>query len=178
MNLHLTTYDDKIPYLERYDIWKYIVNSTYTLGWTDSFEPGKYDLNIHSNWTVKELQDSGIYSHIETAIENTEWFTNKKIIKIVVNLVRPDDVYYIHNHKDAQTVLYYANLDWQDGWYGETIFYDPQDIKSIAHTSLYVPGRMILFDGSIPHAIRPQSIKAPKYRFTLTVFYGVDKILK
>ena len=178
MNLHLTTYDDKIPYLERYEIWKYIVNSTYKLGWTDSFEPGKYDLNIHSDWTVKELQDSGIYPYIETAIKNTEWFTNKKIIKIVVNLVRPDDVYYIHNHAGAQSVLYYANLDWQDGWYGETIFYDPVDIKSIAHTSLYVPGRILLFDGSIPHAIRPQSIKAPKYRFTLTVFYGVDKLLK
>ena len=58
------------------------------------------------------------------------------------------------------------------------MFYNPDDINSIEYTSSYVPGRIILFDGNIPHAIRPQSINAPKYRFSLSVFYGVDKILK
>ena len=172
MNKHLEVFDDKIPYLQRYEIWKYIMNSKYKLGWTDSFEPGKYDFNTHSDWTIKELQDSGVYPYIETAIKNTEWFVNEKIIKIVVNLVRPDDVYYIHNHPGTQSVLYYVNPDWQDGWYGETIFYDPEDIKSIAYTSSYIPGRIILFDGDIPHTIRPQSIKAPKYRFNLSIFFN------
>ena len=62
-------------------------------------------------------------------------------------------------------------MDWQDGWYGETIFYDPDDINNIAYTSPYTPGRFILFDGSIPHTIRPQSIKAPKFRLSLSIFF-------
>ena len=69
------------------------------------------------------------------------------------------------------SVLYYINLDWRDGWHGETLFYNPNNLKEIIYTSLYIPGRIILFDGSIPHAIRPQSIKAPKFRFTLSLFF-------
>ena len=49
--------------------------------------------------------------------------------------------------------------------------YNPDDQSEIAYASVYIPGRIILFDGSIPHAIRPQSVKAPKYRFTLSLFF-------
>ena len=65
----------------------------------------------------------------------------------------------------------FVNLDWRDGWHGETLFYNPDNLKEIVYTSLYIPGRIILFDGSIPHAIRPQSVKAPKFRFTLSLFF-------
>ena len=55
MNLHLNVFDNKIPYVTRYDIWKYCINSTYTLGWQDSEDSSKYELNLHSSWTQKEL---------------------------------------------------------------------------------------------------------------------------
>ena len=51
------------------------------------------------------------------------------------------------------------------------VFKDTNNLKEIAYTSSYIPGRIILFDGSIPHAIRPQSVKAPKFRFTLSLFF-------
>jgi hypothetical protein len=66
--------------------------------------------------------------------------------------------------------LYYVNLEWRDGWYGETFFYS-DDLKDVAFTSLYVPGRILLFDGDIPHAIRPQSVAGPKYRITISTFF-------
>ena len=66
--------------------------------------------------------------------------------------------------------LYYVNLNWEDGFYGETFFYNSKDLSKIEFASVYKPGRIILFDGHIPHAIRPQSIKGPKFRFTLSVF--------
>ena len=80
-------------------------------------------------------------------------------------------MHYLHIHQKQQVCLYYVNLDWRDGWHGETLFYNPDNLKEIAYTSLYIPGRIILFDGSIPHAIRPQSVKAPKFRFTLSLFF-------
>ena len=171
MNLHLNIHDNKIPYVIRENIWRYCINSTYTLGWQDSDDSGKYELNLHSSWTQKELESSKIFPYVEYSIRNTDWFTNRKISKIIVNLVRSDDVHFIHGHDDRQVVLYYINLDWQDGWYGETIFYDPDDTNNIAFASPYIPGRFILFDGSIPHTIRPQSSKAPKFRFTLSIFF-------
>ena len=171
MNLHLNVFDNKIPHVTRYDIWKYCINSTYKLGWQDSEDVSKYELNLHSSWTQNELEDSKIFPYVEDCIKNTDWFTNRKINKIIVNLVRSDDVHFIHGHNDCQVVLYYVNLDWQDGWYGETIFYDPDDINNIAYTTPYTPGRFILFDGNIPHTIRPQSIKAPKFRLSLSIFF-------
>ena len=81
------------------------------------------------------------------------------------------DVHYIHHHRTRHVALYYANLDWEDGWYGETIFYDEFDENNIIFTSPYVPGRIILFDGNIPHAIRPQSIDGPKFRISITLFF-------
>lgn len=171
MNLHLNVFDNKIPYIARYDIWKYCINSTYNLGWQDSEDSSKYELNLHSSWTQKELESSKIFPYVEDCIKDTNWFTNRKINKIIVNLVRSDDVHFIHGHNDYQVALYYVNLDWQDGWYGETIFYDPDNISNIAYTTPYIPGRFILFDGSIPHSIRPQSSKAPKFRLTLSIFF-------
>jgi len=171
MNLHLNIHDNKIPYVIRENIWRYCINSTYTLGWQDSDDSSKYELNLHSSWTQKELESSRIFPYVEDCIKNTDWFTSRKISKIIVNLVRSDDVHFIHGHDDCQVVLYYINLDWQDGWYGETIFYDPDDTNNIAFTSSYIPGRFILFDGSIPHTIRPQSSKAPKFRLTMSIFF-------
>ena len=59
--------------------------------------------------------------------------------KVVCNLVRPDDVHYLHIHQKQQVCLYYVNLDWRDGWHGETLFYNPDNLKEIVYTSLYVP---------------------------------------
>ena len=35
----------------------------------------------------------------------------------------------------------------------------------------YVPGRLLMFDGTEPHSIRPQSFSGPQYRFTVSVFF-------
>ena len=168
---HLNVFDDKVPYIIRANLWSYCTNSIYRLGWEDTDEPEKYDLNIHSTWTGEELESTGMMSHVTKCIDECDWFVNKKLIKVVCNLVRPDDVHYIHIHNKHQVCLYYVNLDWRDGWHGETLFYNPNNLKEIIYASLYIPGRIILFDGSIPHAIRPQSVKAPKFRFTLSLFF-------
>ena len=43
--------------------------------------------------------------------------------------------------------------------------------NNIIFTSPYIPGRIILFDGNIPHAIRPQSTNGPKFRISITLFF-------
>ena len=39
----------------------------------------------------------------------------------------------------------------------------------------FTPGRIIIFNGTVPHSIRPQSFNAPQYRFTVSTFFK-DKI--
>ena len=49
---HLNVFDDKVPFIVRDNLWNYCINSTYRLGWEDTDVPEKYDLNIHSHWSV------------------------------------------------------------------------------------------------------------------------------
>ena len=56
MNTHLEIFDNKIPYSERSGIWYYCINSTFKLGWQDSDDSSKYELNLHSSWTQQELE--------------------------------------------------------------------------------------------------------------------------
>ena len=169
--MDLKIFDDVVPSNIRNTLWYCSVSADLKLGWEDSNDPEKYDLNIHSELRGSDLEPTGILPYFKKCTDETEWFKNKELNRVVLNLVRSNDVHYIHHHPDKHVLLYYVNLDWRDGWYGETLFYDPYDIEKISFTSVYKPGRIILFDGSIPHAIRPQSIKAPKFRFSLSLFF-------
>ncbi len=62
------------------------------------------------------------------------------------------------------TLIHYANWSWEANWHGETIFYDRQGKDAVAVVSLK-PGRVILFNGNIPHsAIAPSRIASfPRY---------------
>ena len=172
---HLSVFDNILPYDKKDDIWQYCIKSNYKLGWVDTEQPEKFDLNAHSHWSIDEFKLTGLLPHIQKCIDDTDWFTNKNLFRIVLTLVRADDVHYVHHHKDQQVLLYYVNLDWVDGWYGETLFYNPKNLKEILYTSLYQPGRILLFDGYIPHAIRPQSVKGPKFRLSLSLFFDCEK---
>ena len=167
----LNIFDNRVPYNIMDGLWDKSITTDFKLGWVDRDEPEKYDLNIHSDIQPSFLKSSGILPYFEQCIDDTEWFNNTTLDRIVLNVVKSDDVHYMHVHTNTQILLYYINLDWRDGWYGETLFYDPYDTDRISFTSPYKPGRIILFDGSIPHAIRPPSIKGPKFRFSLSLFF-------
>ena len=167
----ISYYDNVIPIALRQQIYNFCLKSTYRLGWEDSDDPSKFIPNLHSSWSSLDLSKTNLASYIQKCIENTPWFTGNSNWKIVVNLIRPTDVHYIHHHRGQHVVLYYANLEWEDGWYGETIFYDEFKENDITFTSPYIPGRIILFDGNIPHAIRPQSVNGSKFRISITLFF-------
>ena len=167
----ISYYDDVVPTALRHQINDFCLKSFYKLGWYDSQDPSEYIPNLHSNWSIEDLNKIQIPLYIEQCIKKTPWFTGKKLNQTVVNLVRPMDVHYIHHHRTNHVALYYVNLDWKDGWYGETIFYDEFKENNIIFTSPYIPGRIILFDGNIPHAIRPQSTNGPKFRISITLFF-------
>lgn len=62
-----------------------------------------------------------------------------------------------------RTVMFYTNREWHRDWGGETVFFDYDDniIKAVAPK----PGRVVSFDGRIPHSARaPQtSAYVPRY---------------
>ena len=104
---HLNVFDDKVPFIIRDNLWNYCINSTYRLGWEDTDVPEKYDLNIHSHWSTEELESTEILPHIKKCIDETDWFTNTKLSKIVctwLDLMMFIIYTYIKNNKSVYTM--------------------------------------------------------------------------
>ena len=164
-------YDDIIPLLLREKIYSFIVNSHFKLGWLDSItEKGSQHKYLHSFYNEQDSIQCGLLPYL---MENDSVAAHLKSLKIthsVINLSVPSDTHFAHSHGEKLVVLYYANLEWQQHWHGETLFYS-EDLGEIELALPYTPGRVVIFDADIPHSMRPQSISADHYRFTYaTVF--------
>ena len=94
-----------------------------------------------------------------------------------VNLGLVNDSHEIHVDAPRKgmekTMLVYPNLEWGLNHGGETVFYE-EDQTEMVYLNPYVPGRICIFDGSIPHCAKPQALIGPKYRFTIAIKF-VDK---
>ena len=163
MNNDINIKDNMVPYHIQEFIYEFIFNSKFSInGWRDREDINKHD--IHSEWSIEDLKNSKLYPYIEKFHSFDKWN------KCMVTLTQSSDHYYAHAHGDnCRVVLYYANLEWRNEWAGETLFYDHNMVTTNAIQN--VPGRLVEFEGSLPHTIRPQSVIGPKYRFTISNFF-------
>ena len=158
-------YDDILPMKIRVDLYLLAKDAQYKIGWHDSDQPEHraVDNPLHSEMPLFVLNTIGFLDYTKELLEGYELAD-----KATINLTLPSNTHFVHTHDYSKILLYYVNLDWNEGYMGETLFYS-ENKKSIQYASPYVPGRIIVFDGSIPHTIRPQSFMAPMHRFTLAV---------
>lgn len=169
-------FDDYAPLRFREKAYQTFMNSYFFIGWSDSEDPAKKanDHFLHSSYSFSDVSELGmielLYSNsiITSLLEGLTWK------KSILNLSTTSDVNYIHSHDEKKVVLYYGNLEWKDGAHGETHFYN-DNLKDIEFTSSYTPGRIIVFDGDIPHCVRPQSMIGPKYRFTFASIFDCER---
>ena len=149
-------------------VYNLVISSLYRIGWDDSNEPQhKPYPNLHSEYSFQDLQKLKILEPILKKIK----LSKKHYDKCVVNLIKPLDVNFIHVHPDQLVALYYVNITWNPEWGGETLFYE-KDRKTIRLASPYVPNRLIIFDGKVPHTIKSQNLLGPSYRFTISIFFN------
>ena len=168
-NKMIQIYDDVFDFKYRYKIYQYVKKSLFKIGWLDSSVPEKSYEFLHSEYSKEDIDKLEFFEQLENS-PVIEHFKGLEYKHTKVNLSTPSDANFVHAHPEKLAILYYVNMDWQDGWHGETIFYDEHG-KDIIYTSPYTPGRIIVFDATIPHAIRPQSTIGPKFRFTLSSFF-------
>jgi hypothetical protein len=166
----LRVYDNVLDFEYRNQIYKFAQNSLFQIGWADGciVENMKHQF-LHSVYSDEDLNKLGLVSKLEQTPVGQE-FVGYKRDKCILNLSTPADANFVHSHPEDKVILYYVNLEWRDGWHGETLFFD-ESCKDIVYASPYTPGRIIAFDGRIPHTIRPQSHLAAFFRFTLALVY-------
>jgi hypothetical protein len=176
-NKDIYIFDDIVPLRIREKAYQVFMSSYFLIGWSDSEDPAKKanDHFIHSKYSFEDTKSLGIIDLIYANKSIADLLAGAEWSKTILNLSTTSDVNYVHSHSEKKVVLYYGNLEWRDGAHGETHFYN-DNLKDIEFSSAYTPGRIIVFDGDIPHCVRPQSMIGPKYRFTLAMFFDNKEI--
>jgi hypothetical protein len=164
-------FDGAVDFSEREKIYSVVRNSFFKIGNEDAdaieSSASKY---MCSYYSPQDVDATGIMA----AIVDTPVFpfiVGLPLTKATVNLSTPSDTHWAHDHRGQVVLLYYINKHWKHDWAGETLFFN-DDLSEVECTSIYKPGRIIVFDGEIPHSIRPQAVDAPTYRFTLSLFFN------
>jgi hypothetical protein len=149
--------------------------SLFQIGWVDTSEIHHSQHKfLHSTWSHEFLRSTEFLTGIRDE-KLIELIGGREPTHCMLNLSVPCDVYFSHTHPGQDVLLYYVNLSWCEEWAGETLFF-ADNRRDILFASSFTPNRVILFDGEIPHSIRPQSVTAPHYRFTLSVFFDKRKL--
>jgi hypothetical protein len=163
-------YDGLLPLSLREQIWQFVNNSRFMIGWQD----GSTETSIKHKYLFSSFShDDDIQSGLLPWLKKTDVYKHFKDlnrVKSAINLSVPSDTYFGHVHPEQLVVLYYTNMEWEHHWHGETLFYS-EDLSEIELAIRYTPGRVIVFDGRTPHALRPQSTSAPHYRFTYAMTF-------
>ena len=164
----IKVYDDLFDLVQRQHLYSFVTNSNFVIGWADgAILENRQNKFLHSIYNNNDINNFKILEYLN-GTELGEELKQYKVNQAIVNLSMPSDYNYVHAHQQDKVLLYYVNLEWEDGWHGETLFFD-ESCKDVVFASPYTAGRFILFDASIPHTIRPQSIIASKYRFTFAL---------
>jgi hypothetical protein len=167
-NVHF--FDGAVDFSEREKIYSVVRNSYFKIGNEDAdaieSSASKY---MCSYYSPQDVDATGIMA----AIADTPVFQSiagLPMARAHVNMSTPSDTHWAHTHKGQIVLLYYINKHWKHDWAGETLFFN-DDLSEVECASVYTPGRIIVFDGDIPHSVRPQAASAPTYRFTLSLFF-------
>ena len=95
-----------------------------------------------------------------------EQFTDQRAY---VNCSVYGDAYHIHRdcpaHEKHVTALYYANLEWQADWGGETIYYNDNEDAEFAISPR--PGRLVIARGALLHKANVPVRSCYEERYTL-----------
>lgn len=163
-------YDNLLTMQRRSELYNFIVASKFRIGWkdTDAIEVAGHQY-LHSPFSEDDMERFGLLKDLKgTQVDQHIAGLHYKFT--MVNLSVPCDCHWVHVHPGQTIILYYANMHWEAHWGGETLFFDEAG-KEVIYGLSYTPGRVIVFDGKQPHTIRPQSVNAPHYRFTVAVIY-------
>jgi hypothetical protein len=167
----IRVYDNVFDMQFRNGLYSFALASKFSIGWADSEKPeNRLHQNLHCVFSTEDVERSGVLGRLATTPVAQE-FDGHKLEKCVINLSTASDVNFVHSHPEDKVLLYYLNLEWRDGWHGETLFYDETG-KEVVFANAYTPNRLVAFDAKIPHTIRPQSHLAPQYRLTLALIYN------
>ena len=147
--------------------YKFLYNSYYEVGGGGhvAIEDAP-DLALQSMYSKKDLDNFGLFNDMPEEVKKLiSGLEITRAYSLLMNYAQKP-----HYHSDTfdsrdKTLLYYPNIKWDVDWGGETVFAN-DDLDDIEYTSIYRPGRMVLFDSRILHKPCTPSLAFNGFRFT------------
>jgi hypothetical protein len=172
----ITIFDDVFDRAFREQFYQWVKSSQFTTSGEDlSTLEYKGDYNLFCSVDENNLNQSGILEHQEYINHILPEVYGMFLKQCRINLSTLNDNNRYHTDSmgstKTKTILYYPNLKWDLEWGGHTLFTDDH-MNEIEYCSMYKPGRVVVFDGNIPHCILPPTKSAPSYRFSFVLQYG------
>jgi hypothetical protein len=161
-------------------------------GFETTFMSLPYEISNANSLEIQSISNKRLVHKMDQSrLENMKFF-NKSTLPIIQEYI-PTSVYTfwrsyvnvgIHSdqheiHTDIWepntgiTLLYYGNKTWDKNWGGSTLFLD-DDCKDIIFTCSFIPGRLVIFDSSIPHTATSQHFSADPFRFTFATKFVLN----
>lgn len=169
-NRSIDVYDDLFNFAEM-SYWNaFVKGSLFKTTGQDVVSYKTSAQQLHSTYSMEDVTKMGfIDSEGFKFLDQKYNFTSKKIHALRVNLSTPAERNLVHTDGVVgKTLIYYVNLDWELEWGGHTLFMD-DTLNDVKYTCLYKPGRVVVFDASIPHMIMTPSVFCPINRYTFVI---------
>lgn len=172
--------DDVFSASERFKLYEFVNTSLYTVDRFGSSAPehAKFHKTLKSSYNLIDILNFGFFNneHVLKYIKDNDL----TVRECYVNLCTASDIYTYHTDTytaGIPTGIYYANLEWDPTWEGETHFSN-EAMDEILYTSSFKPGRIIFFDGNIPHKSSQPGPLAEFYRFVFTIKFSKKEDLE
>jgi hypothetical protein len=160
-------FDNLITHYKMSLLFSYIMNSKYSFnGCSSPFHLGDKQY-LQCIFGPEDLKNFGILDDTVNDIIGPH-VENLKPVRSYFFVSDHTTKHYYHCDSGVMTFLYYPVLEWQPEYGGETQFAD-DSVSEIEYTSMYKPGRIILFDSKIPHRMSSPSSHCPHHRVTFVI---------
>jgi len=170
-NKTIEVIDDAFSYEERVNFYQFIRKSHFkTDGYDTMVYSQVYANQIYSAYSEIDLKNLG-FAESAVVKDILKKYNFNHVRHCRVNLSNCSEFNRPHLDNNKFTLLYYCNLEWDLSWSGQTLFLS-EDFKKVEYCSLYIPGRIIVFTGSIPHMIVSPSIYAKNNRYSLVIQFN------
>lgn len=165
------SYNNLFTFDEKQTFYSFFMKSLFVITGCDSI----YDKNngqVYSSYSHDDLTNLGMtntkgFKHINELYS----FNMRKMKQIRLNCSTPFEKSNAHSDYSGLTLLYYVNREWNLNWMGHTMFLN-EKMDEVEYISLYQPGKVVIFDGTIPHMIATQNYQSQDNRLSFVIQYG------
>lgn len=168
-------YDNVLEFQFRQNLFTYFSNSYFTTyGYDADFTVNRHR-QLFSKFGPHDITQSGFLQHqnIQSLVSKHQ-LESLNISAARVNAVVASERNRCHADNCDWTMIYCANMNWPIEWGGHLLF--PNDsADDLDHVVAFKPGRICLFEGTIPHLVQTPTPISEDIRFSFILQFSKDQ---